>query len=147
MLELEHREHHLYQMIRFICEKHGECTASRETLARTIGLSPKSLRVMTKALQNLEEAGLIGIEKRDHAPHAITLTDLHQVIYDTILLDRFSNALDARETERMLGEDQVTGPRASDVKTIGDIEATFSEGDFDVGGEEKSKEGAKGEEL
>ena len=83
---MNHRAHHLYNLIRWICEEKGQCTASRETLARALGDSPKSLRLITEALQELKAEYLIEIQEREMAPNLITLTEHHDSYYNALLL-------------------------------------------------------------
>jgi len=144
---LEHRDHHLYQLIRHLCETKGQCTASRETLARAIGLSANSIRLITESWKRLEAEYLIEVTEREGQPPVITLQEYHESYYGSILLGEFTGALDQRETDELLGVGEVTGPRESDKAKIAEIDAPFQEEDFDLTDEEKQSQGAKGEEL
>ena len=144
---MEHRDHHLYQLIRYICEEYDKCNASRETLARAIGLSAKSIRLITESWKTLQDEYLIDVEERECAPPVITLAEHHKSYYDAILYGEFADALDERQMENLLGQNEATGPRASDNKTSDEIVTAFREEDFDLTDGKKKNQGATGEDL
>lgn len=132
MSEMNHRAHHLYAAIKFICEYyyHEECRASRETLCRMLGDSPNSLRLITEALKQLKDVDLINIIERNGSPHIITLNEHHERAYALLIEQDFKAALNEARDDNGAPKQKVAQVRKRDADMIAAIERDFIGDDF-----------------
>jgi len=129
---MDHRAHHLYGAIKFICENYDdeECTASRETLCRMLGDSPKSVRLISDALKQLKDEYLINITERDGSSHVITLNEQHESYYAIVIERDFKAALDEARDDKAAVKQKVVHIGKGDGGRIAAIERDFTDDDF-----------------
>ena len=135
MIYLGHRAHHLYNVIRYLCRNdEAKCTASRQLLARMLGDSPRSTRLVTDAISVLKRAKLINVEERAKSVHVITLPCDHEDRYTELLTDVLKDA--RKETERERREttacalEMLTIERNREI--IEEVDEDFKDEDFEL---------------
>ncbi|MBI4586330.1 MAG: hypothetical protein HY717_20160 [Planctomycetes bacterium] len=104
MIDMTHLEHHLYHLLKLLCQRYEACTCSRETLCKMVGMSPGSKRAITDAVRTLQDQNLIKVTRAEGGKWSITLGDDPDTTFDMILWVDIDSVFDENEFQREFGE-------------------------------------------